>query len=93
MINPKEAYDLAVKNNINLDIVGLDQFLYGLNTELEHGSKLGKKTNITNNNKNLTSKIVIAHLIEDPFYYHRLYDMEKESEEYWKINNKPSIFN
>lgn len=93
MINIEDAVKLAKKFNINLDIIGLDQWFYGLNVELEHGNKFGKITNLTNNNKNATSKIVIAHLLEDPFYYHRLNKMEKESNKYWKNKNKPYIFN
>lgn len=85
-INKKESLKLAKKYNINLDVVGLEQWIYGLNIELEH-------RDITHNNEDITSKIVIAHLKEDPFYYYRLQKLEDESNQYWKNKTKPNIFN
>jgi hypothetical protein len=93
MILKKNALSLAKKFNINLDVVGLDQWIEGLNTELEHGNKFGNMTNITHNNNVITAMIVLAHLLEDPQYYIRLKKMEKESEKYWKGKIKPNIYN
>jgi len=86
MIDKKEALKLAKKFKINLDVVDLDQWNYGLNVELEH-------SNITHNDANITSKIVIAHLEEDPYYYYRLIKMENEANKYWKDKTKPNIYN
>jgi hypothetical protein len=93
MINKNEAKKLAKKFNINLDVVNLEQWETALNTELEHGKELGKKTNITNDNNIITAMIAIAHLIEDPQYYYRLVKMENEAKKFWSKNKKPNIFN
>jgi hypothetical protein len=85
IINKKVALKLAQKFNINLDVVNLEQWEYGLNVELEHND-------ITHHNKNITSKIVVAHLKEDPFYYYRLQKLEDDSKKYWKNKIKPDIF-
>lgn len=64
----KILYELfKIKKNIPLD-----EFKKGLYVELEHGSKLGDKTNITNDDPIITSRIVLAHLKEDPQYYYKL---------------------
>lgn len=91
-ITIKEAEYLAYKFKINLDVVNFEEWHYGLNVELEHGSKLGNIANITNNNLILTSKIAIAHLLEDPKYYYRLKKMEAAAEKYWSSKKKPNIF-
>ncbi len=88
-INKPEAIKLAKKYNINLDIIPIDEWHYGLNVELEHGNKL---TNITKNNKDINSKIVIAHLLESPNYYKHLKKMEEKMDKYWSTRNKPNIF-
>ncbi len=86
------AKQLAKKFKINLDIIPFDEWHTGLNIELEHGQNLSILTNITNNNIQLTAKIAIAHLIEDPRYYKYLSKMEQKREIYWKKHNKPNIF-
>jgi hypothetical protein len=78
--------------NINFNIISEEEWKYALNVELEHGSKYGKLTNITNDNIHLTAKIAMAHLIEAPDYYKRLYKMEKSMDKYWNNKYKPSIF-
>ncbi len=88
-----KAIELANYFNLNLSIIPLDEWIDGLNIELEHGEKLSKLTNITNNNLKKTAKIVIAHLIEDPRYYKYLIQMEIKREQYWKNKKKPCIFN
>lgn len=87
-----EAKKLAKKYKINLDVVPLEEFHFGLNIELEHGSNFGKLTNITKNSKDLTTRIVIAHLLEYPDYYKRLKKMESSAERYWSTRTKKSIF-
>jgi hypothetical protein len=51
--------------------IPLDQFLTGLEVELEHGTRY-KEANVTNNHPLLTGKIVVAHLKESMDYYQRL---------------------
>ena len=85
MITKTTAIILAKKYNINLDIIPIDEFLFGLNVELEH-------RNITHGNYKITTKIVIAHLLEDPRYYYFLRKLEQRREKYWSTKTKPNIF-
>lgn len=91
-INKSTSIKLAKKYKINLDIIDIDEWHYGLNVELEHGSKLGKLTNITNNSLDMTCKIAIAHLIESPRYYRFLKKLEEREDKYWSNKKKPNIF-
>jgi hypothetical protein len=50
--------------------------LAGIKVELEHGT-VDSKTNITNDDPEMTAKIAWAHLNEDPKYYDKLAKMEK----------------
>lgn len=92
-ISKQLAEELGEKYNINFNVVKFDEWHYGLNVELEHGTKLGSLTNITNNDPDMTTKIVIAHLLEGSDYYRRLYKMEEQMEKYWAIRKKYNIFN
>lgn len=92
-ITKSQAIKLAKKYKINLDVIDINEWHYGLNVELEHGSKFGIFTNITNNNLSTTAKIVIAHLTEFPDYYKRLLKLETQADKYWSSRNKPNIFN
>jgi len=78
----KISDDLAktVGDHLNIDwsVVDLQQFKQGLKVELEHGTKLGNKTNITNNDLVMTGRIALAHLIELPDYYSRLRKIEND---------------
>ena len=58
---------------------GVDQFLMGLEVELEHGAH-DPQTNVTNDDELVTGKIAWAHLKELPDYYTRLAAMEAEAE-------------
>lgn len=91
-ISKLNANKLAKKYKINLDIIPFDEWKFGLEVELEHGKKISKITNITHDNLDLTAKIAIAHLIEDPRYYKYLQQVETKREKYWEKRNKPSIF-
>ncbi len=91
-ITKSQAKELAKKYKINLDVININEWHYGLNVELEHGNKFGTFTNITNNNLSITSKIVIAHLTEFPDYYKRLLKLETKADKYWSSRNKPNIF-
>jgi hypothetical protein len=92
-IGKKLAQDLAKQFHIDLHIIPLDVFQYGLNVELEHGSKFGTLSNITNDDLLTTTRIVIAHLLEYPDYYQRLKKMETMADQYWSNKQKPNIFN
>jgi hypothetical protein len=91
-ITKKVAKQLGEKYNIDFKVVPFNEYLIGLNNELEHGTKFGKMTNISNDNLDITAKIVLAHLLEDPRYYYYLEKMEIKREKYWSIHKKPSIF-
>ena len=52
----------------------------GVNAELEHGSKYGRATNVTNDDPETTGRIAYAHLLELPDYYSRLEKMEQDAE-------------
>ncbi len=58
---------------------GVDQFLMGLEVELEHGAH-DPETNVTNDDELVTGRIAWAHLKELPDYYTRLVAMEAEAE-------------
>ncbi len=91
-VTKSQANNLAKEFKINLDIIDIDEWHYGLNVELEHGKKLGSITNLTDDNLKKTAKIAIAHLIEFPDYYKRLQKMEQKAEKYWENKTKKSIF-
>lgn len=91
-ITKTTAIKLAKDFNLNLNIVPLNEWIDGLNIELEHGKKINKLVNLTNNNLQKTAKIALAHLIEDPRYYKYLKQMEQKRELYWEKKKKPNIF-
>ena len=72
------SVDVLKKNNISVFplnvIVDGEEFLDGINIELEHGS-IKPKTNVTNNNLLTTAKIALAHLNEFPNYYNKEYGL------------------
>ncbi len=84
-IKKYQAESLGKKYNINFKVVDKYQWWYGLNAEIEH-------SDITNGDLDLTAKIVISHLKEDPEYYYYLYYIEKKRKEHWKKHKKPTIF-
>lgn len=71
MINIYEAIYIANKLKIKFDKFSVKDFLTGLNIELEHGT-INPKTNVTNDDLELTAKIALAHLNE----YHNYYNEE-----------------
>lgn len=74
MFNKDDALMIAKKLGISFDKFSLDDFVVGLNIELEHG-KVNFKTNVTDNDLEKTSKIVLAHLNEFPDYYNSSYGL------------------
>lgn len=61
--------------------------LQGMRVELEHG-KITPISNITDDDKIMTFKIALAHVLEYPDYYERLEKMEQQAEKYWKNKSK-----
>ena len=74
MYNIEDAYKAASILNINFDKFTPEEFLTGLNTELEHG-KINPITNVTDDNLIYTAKIALAHLNEFPNYYNLYYGL------------------
>lgn len=64
---------------IDWDKIDFEQFYMGINVELEHGTRFGCKTNVTNNDPVTTGRIALAHLYEISDYYTRLAKMEKDA--------------
>lgn len=75
-----EAKEIGDKIGVNWDEIDLNEFRMGLSVELEHG-KLCSKTNITDDNEEMTGKIAHIHLIELKNYYTLLHKMEKKGKE------------
>ncbi len=65
-----EALNIAKQLGIDFNKVQFtpDEFLEGLNIELEHGTEY-PHTNVSNDNPLTTGKIALAHLNETPLYY------------------------
>ena len=59
-----------------------EQFRMGMDVELEHGA-VDSQTNVTSDDPVMTGEISLAHLLEFPDYYARLYKMEKEADAFW----------
>lgn len=74
-----EAKEIGSKIGIDWNEVNLEQFRRGLEVESEHGTH-DPKTNVTNDDPEMTGKIAWAHLKEIPDYYTRLDKMEFEAE-------------
>jgi hypothetical protein len=91
-ITKKVAAKVAKSIKLNTDVVDIDTLTYALNVELEHGKRFGKLTNVSNDDINITVKIVLAHLIEFPDYYKRLRVLEEKADAYWSKREKPNIF-
>ena len=68
MFSLKDAVDVANELGIKFENFSFKDLLVGMNIELEHGTR-NPITNITNDDKILTAKIALAHLMEYPNYY------------------------
>lgn len=75
MYNLKDAYYAASILGVKFDKFTPEEFLEGINIELEHG-KINEKTNVTNNDLITTAKIALAHLNEFPNYYNPVYGIK-----------------
>jgi len=90
MFNVKEALYIANKLNIIFDKFSMEDFLRGLNIELEHGLS-NPKTNVTNNDLEITAKIALAHLNEFPDYYDVEYGLPALERFLKQKNNKKIV--
>lgn len=86
MFNLSDALYAASILDIKFDKFSVEDFLEGINIELEHGY-INPNTNVTNDNLILTSKIALAHLNELPNYYNKEYGL-KIYEEFLKSKLK-----
>ena len=84
MYNLKDALYASKVLNINFDKFTPEDFLEGINIELEHGT-INPKTNVTNDDLIMTAKIALAHLNEFPNYYNKNYGLKK-FENFLQIN-------
>lgn len=76
MFNINDANNIAQKLGISFDKFTVEDFLVGLNVELEHG-KVNPNTNVTDDDLEKTAKIALAHLNELPNYYNPDYGLLK----------------
>jgi hypothetical protein len=76
----------SIVNTQGMDIP-IDDFLQGLDVELEHGTRY-EDANVTNNHPILTGKIVLAHLKEAIDYYKRIDVAEIEGDLLQAIRSK-----
>ena len=79
---------LQVAKILNIDFTkfSLEDFITGINIEMEHGL-VNPLTNVTNNDLLLTAKIALAHLNEFSNYYNQQYGLPA-FEKYLKQINK-----
>jgi len=78
-ITPEEARVILQEVNTEGMAIPLEDFVVGLEVELEHGTRFAD-ANVTNNHPILTGKIVLAHLKETMDYYQRLDVAELEGD-------------
>lgn len=92
-VSNKRLNQLIKKYNINTDVVTIETLRYAVHVELEHGRKLGKLTNITNDSIETSFQIALAHLTEFSNYYEYLQKMETKLDKYWSSRTRKSIYN
>jgi len=78
-VSREEAQKILQAVNVADMEIPLEDFIAGLEVELEHGTRF-KDANVTNNHPLLTGKIVLAHLKETMDYYQRLEVAELEGD-------------
>ena len=74
MFNIEDAIYIGEKLNINFNKYDINEFLTGLNIELEHG-KRNELTNVTDDDLEKTAKIALAHMMEYSDYYNSDYGL------------------
>lgn len=72
MYNENDARYAAKVLNVQFDKFSLEEFLDGINIELEHGT-VDPLTNVTDDDLIMTAKIALAHLNEFENYYNKDY--------------------
>ena len=75
MFNIKDSMYAAKVLGVTFDKFTPQEFLDGINIEIEHGT-INPNTNLTNNNLIATAKIALAHLNEFPNYYDKEYGLK-----------------
>lgn len=73
---------------VDLKVIPLSQLRKGMMVELEHGSKLDPRFNLTNDSIIRTAQIALAHLAERLDYYDLLEEMEKTP-----VSSKKKVLN
>lgn len=79
-VSKADAKNIGDELNIDWSKIPFNEFLKGINVELEHGT-VNSKTDVTNDSLIKTGKIALAHLNELPDYYTKLNKMEKSDTE------------
>lgn len=74
MFNINDALYAASVLGVSFNQYTKEEFLLGINIELEHGT-INPKTNVTNDDLITTAKIALAHLNEFPNYYNEQYGL------------------
>ena len=74
IFNLDDAVDIANKLGVTFNKFSINDFLTGINIELEHGT-VNPFTNVTNDDLEMTAKIALAHLNEYPNYYNKEYGL------------------
>lgn len=74
MFKIDDAYEAARVLGVTFDEFTPEEFLDGINIELEHGT-VDPATNVTNDNLITTAKIALAHLNEYSNYYNKKYGL------------------
>lgn len=75
MFNINDAMYAASVLGVSFRKYTPEEFLEGINIELEHGT-VNPKTNVTNDDLITTAKIALAHLNEFPNYYNKNYGLK-----------------
>lgn len=74
MFNKEQAIFIGKRLEVKFDKYPVEDFLTGINIELEHGL-IDPHTNVTNNDLEKTAKIALAHLNEFSDYYNPNYGL------------------
>ena len=74
MITLNNILKVAQELNIDFTKFSLNDFITGIQIELEHGT-VNPLTNVTNDDLLMTAKIALAHLNEFPDYYNKDYGL------------------
>ena len=75
MFDLSDVYYVAALLNIKFNKFSPEELLSGKNIELEHGL-ISPKTNVTDDDLVMTTKIALAHLNEFPNYYNEEYGLK-----------------